>query len=204
MIIVIERKHETQPPTNDDAIRDINQEAILLAVANPARMRILGLLRNEGERTVGQICELLGMAPGSVSFHLRKLADAGMAQRVEQIDGDGRKSWWKATYQAMRPARHGNGTSGSDAEYAYRRAVAVTYESIYERYLDAMPDLPSEWRETGLSEDRTIDLTPEEAEKMSHEFDELAGRWASRSRDRTAGGNRRKVALIIQAFPWIP
>ncbi|MFT8356614.1 MAG: transcriptional regulator [Bifidobacterium aquikefiri] len=188
----------------DGALATIRQDSILLAVANPLRMRILGLLRTEGEKTVGQISELTGVAPGSVSFHLRKLSDAGMVCQDVKPQGDARRSWWKATYQAMRPPTRDDADRTSDADYAYRRAVAVTYESIYERYLDALPDLPQDWHGVGLNEDRIMELTPEETEEMSHEFDELARKWQGRAQHHADHDDRRKVALILQAFPWIP
>lgn len=207
---VMNQEQSDEHTRDGDAIATINQDSILLAVANPLRMRILGLLRIQGEKNVGQISELIGVAPGSVSFHLRKLAEAGMVQQDVKPQGDARKSWWKATYQAMRPAvrddedHEQQDRDGEDANYAYRRAVAVAYESVYERYLDAMPDLPRQWQAVGLSEDRTIELTPEETEEMSRDFDELARKWEERARSASNHEGKRQVALILQAFPWIP
>lgn len=189
-----------------EEVTDIARESALLAISNSQRMRVLGLLRVKGPMTVGMISDVTGMAPGSVSFHLKKLFDAGMAEKTDSADGDKRKSWWKANHRSMRPAPRDDGRIG-DAEYAYFQSVAVTYESLYERYLDSVNDLPQEWREVGLCEDRTFDLTPEETEQMCLELDAVAQKWQQHSSEEqrnTARRNMRKVQIVMQAFPWIP
>ena len=189
-----------------EEVTEIARSSTLLAISNSQRMRVLGLLRVEGPMTVGMISDATGMVPGSVSFHLKKLSEAGMAEKTDSIDGDRRKSWWKAVHRSMRPAPHKDGRI-DDAEYAYFQSVATTYESLYERYLDSVNDLPQEWRETGLCEDRTFDLTPDEVEQMSLELDAVAQKWQRRAselqRD-AAPRNTRKVQIIMQVFPWIP
>lgn len=187
-------------------VAEITRESALLAISNSQRMRVLGLLRVKGPMTVGMISDITGMAPGSVSFHLKKLFDAGMAEKTDSVDGDKRKSWWKANHRSMRPAPQDDGCI-SDAEYAYFQSVAVTYESLYERYLDSVNNLPQEWREVGLCEDRTFDLTPEETEQMCLELDAVARKWQQHSSEEqrnTARRNMRKVQIVMQAFPWIP
>lgn len=51
--------------------------AIAKALANPARLRILGLLE-AGESCVCQITAVLGLAPSTVSAHLSDLKRAGL------------------------------------------------------------------------------------------------------------------------------
>ena len=46
-------------------ILKVSDIATLKALSNPVRMRILGLLRNGGKRTVGQISAQTGIAPGA-------------------------------------------------------------------------------------------------------------------------------------------
>lgn len=189
-----------------EEVTEIARESVLLAISNSQRMRVLGLLRVKGPMTVGMISDVTGMAPGSVSFHLKKLFDAGMAEKTDSADCDKRKSWWKANHRSMRPAPRDDGRI-SDAEYTYFQSVAVTYESLYERYLDSVNDLPQEWREVGLCEDRTFDLTPEETEQMCLELDAVAQKWQQHSSEEqrnTARHNMRKVQIVMQAFPWIP
>ncbi len=42
-------------------------------------------------QTVGQLADKLDEAPGGISYHLSQLADAGMAERAGQENGDRRK-----------------------------------------------------------------------------------------------------------------
>lgn len=60
---------------------------ILLAIAEPNRLRIVELLR-EGPLTVGEIVERLGMNQPQVSKHLRVLNDTGIIEMIK--DGNRR------------------------------------------------------------------------------------------------------------------
>lgn len=51
--------------------------AIARALSNPARMRIVAMLRS-GELCPCQITEVLGLAPSTVSLHLKELRLAGL------------------------------------------------------------------------------------------------------------------------------
>ena len=52
---------------------------ILKALAHPARLRILALLR-DGELCVCEVAEVLGLAPSTVSEHLTDLRRTGLVQ----------------------------------------------------------------------------------------------------------------------------
>lgn len=55
----------------------------LKALAHPCRLRILAVLR-EGDLCVGQVAELVGLAPSTVSEHLADLRRVGiLAERRE-------------------------------------------------------------------------------------------------------------------------
>jgi len=54
------------------------------ALAHPARLRILAMLRG-GELCVCQITAVLGLAPSTVSAHLKELRNAGLT--VERKEG---------------------------------------------------------------------------------------------------------------------
>ena len=72
-------------------ILKVSDIATLKALSNPVRMRILGLLRNGGKRTVGQISAQTGIAPGSASYHLQKLEEAGLVARATTGRAGGRR-----------------------------------------------------------------------------------------------------------------
>lgn len=53
--------------------------AVLEAIAEPTRRRILDAVR-EGERSVGDLVEIVGMHQPGVSRHLKVLRDAGLVE----------------------------------------------------------------------------------------------------------------------------
>ena len=53
--------------------------AVLEAIAEPTRLRILDAVR-EGERSVGELVEQVGMHQPGVSRHLKVLRDAGLVE----------------------------------------------------------------------------------------------------------------------------
>ena len=56
-----------------------NSLAVLDVIAEPTRRRILDVVR-EGERSVGELVDELGMHQPGVSRHLRVLRDAGLVE----------------------------------------------------------------------------------------------------------------------------
>jgi DNA-binding transcriptional ArsR family regulator len=102
------------------------------ALADPTRRRILDVLR-QGERPVGELVDLLGVAQPNVSKHLRTL-DAAALVRV-RVDGPRR-------HYALDPA----GMRPLDAWLApYREAWAERLDAL-EQHLDDLPEEP--WIET--------------------------------------------------------
>ena len=61
-----------------------NATAVARALAHPARLRIVAMLRS-GELCVCQVTEVLGLAPSTVSAHLKELKSAGVV--TERRDG---------------------------------------------------------------------------------------------------------------------
>jgi DNA-binding transcriptional ArsR family regulator len=55
------------------------QIAVLEAIAEPTRLRILDAVR-DGERSVGELVEQVGMHQPGVSRHLKVLRDAGLVE----------------------------------------------------------------------------------------------------------------------------
>src|SRR5258708_10398512 len=64
------------------SIKRITDPKALRALAHPIRMSLIGLLRTEGPLTATRAAELLGESSASCSFHLRQLAQYGMAEEA--------------------------------------------------------------------------------------------------------------------------
>ncbi|RSM44654.1 ArsR family transcriptional regulator [Amycolatopsis balhimycina DSM 5908] len=68
------------------------------AVAEPRRRQILDLLM-AGERSVGDLVDLLGLAQPQVSKHLRVLREVGAVD----VRGDGRQRLYRLNGPALKP-----------------------------------------------------------------------------------------------------
>ncbi|MCI1936347.1 MAG: winged helix-turn-helix domain-containing protein [Bifidobacteriaceae bacterium] len=213
---------ESHKDTNHPEVTEISDDRALRAMSSPTRLRILGLLRIEGAKTVGDISARTGDAPGSVSYHLSELEAAGLVEKAGVVDGDKRKSWWKARDAATRPISPTEPASPAQAEAAdlFRRMAAVTYERTYERYLDALHTMDPAWADASMSEDQVLSLTPTELQEMTQELDSVVARWVRRQTEsvraeshqakprqaesQEEGDRREKVVVILQAFRWVP
>lgn len=68
------------------------------AVAEPRRRQILDVLR-DGERSVGDLVDRLGLAQPQVSKHLRVLREVGAVD----VRGDGRQRLYRLNGAALKP-----------------------------------------------------------------------------------------------------
>ena len=179
-------------------------ESAMRAVSNPTRMRILGLLRVRGAMTVGEIGEAVGVASGSVSYHMRQLERAGLVLQDSTAGADGRQRWWRSRHAAMSPAPL-TGTAESDSVVEYKRSVSKTYRDVYERFLDNMGTMERPWAEGATNLDTALRLTFDEFTAMTAELETVMRRWlhVSEGRRNREEDGTRDVALIIQAFPWL-
>ena len=83
-------------------------------LADPGRRRLLSVLRQHGERSVGELVDLLGSNQPAVSKQLKLLREAGLAavrvdaqRRLYRLDARGFRSVddWLAPFRAYWDAR---------------------------------------------------------------------------------------------------
>lgn len=174
----------------------------LRAMSSPICMRILGTLRIDGEQTVSQIGERIGVATGAVSYHLGQLAGAGLVEKAPSSDGDRRKSWWSARQRAT--DLDGGADRGDPvAKDMFRRSAALSHEMAYERFLDRLPALGREWSEACTNDDHVMRLTPLQSRELIGEINEVIRKWEDRASGPGEDG-AEPVALTLQVFRWIP
>ena len=171
----------------------------LLALAHPTRARLLGELRRKGPATSTTLASALGTNTGNTSYHLRKLAEAGLVEEVED-EGDKRDRWWRSAHEV---------TSWSEVEFLDdpETAAASDWLTGYqlrvntrqaEDWLAMRREWPRAWIEASSFNDFLIDLDPE---GLTHLVDELA-EVIERHRRRPAGpGEARRVIVQLFAFP---
>ncbi|MFC3227507.1 ArsR/SmtB family transcription factor [Marinibaculum pumilum] len=71
--------------------------AALEALANPHRLRILGLLHRQGRAYVSQLARDLNMGRPLLHMHLKRLERAGLVESRMEIAPDGKTLNWFAT-----------------------------------------------------------------------------------------------------------
>jgi DNA-binding transcriptional ArsR family regulator len=64
--------------------------AVLLALANPHRLRIVASLRVHGRTYVSQLARKVGISRPLLHLHLRKLEEAGLVRSQLELSGDGK------------------------------------------------------------------------------------------------------------------
>lgn len=184
-------------------------DAMDLAV-HPVRARLLSRLRQHGPASATDLARALSSNSGVTSYHLRRLAAAGLVE--DTGDGVGRQVLWAAAAEGPR-RRRGSGTGADDAlvddvpfdeddeasadRWLTRDAIHHLDEQ-FERWLDVEERWPRPWQQAvGISDDLVIG-TPEQVAELTREIGEVVERY----RRRGAGNpSARRVAVYAVSFP---
>jgi DNA-binding transcriptional ArsR family regulator len=179
---------------------DVRDPSAMRALANPLRLRILGLLRRDGAHSVGELSDLVDAAPGSVSYHLSTLARFGFVVEAPELARDGRETWWRAAHESTRyePSSLLDDPESAVAGRQMRQAFLQGHLTEQLAYLDAEPALPREWVRAATAGDTISYLTPDELRAMSDELNALAERW-TRPRESASPG-AELVRFIFSTF----
>jgi predicted ArsR family transcriptional regulator len=187
-------------PRPDDVHLDART---LRGLAHPLRVRLLGLLRQDGPATATQLAARLGLSSAATSYHLRQLAQYGFITE-DAGRGQPRERWWRAAHRTttMDLRETANDPQTAAASEVYLRSVAQYYAAQLQAALDEMPHLDGAWRGAGTLSDTQLQLTPEQADELCERM------WAvveSYPRvDGTAPGEApaatRSVSVQLQVF----
>lgn len=186
-----------------DPSRDVMLDARnLRGLAHPLRLKLLGLLREDGPATATSLAARLGESSGATSYHLRQLAEYGFI-RDSGVPSSGRERPWEAAHQyayfeATEDADETTRLLGTE----YLRAVARADAARMESWVDGLETLPPAWREVGTISDYRLRLAPDEAAALVDELNDLAERYRDKvSAD--AGATGATVSLQFQVLPVI-
>ena len=75
---------ESLPPTGDELL------AILAALANPHRLRIIAALTSSGRNYVSRLAREIGISRPLLHLHLQKLEEAGLVVGRLELSRDGK------------------------------------------------------------------------------------------------------------------
>ncbi|PYC68050.1 transcriptional regulator [Streptomyces tateyamensis] len=171
----------------------------LRALAHPLRMRILDLLTDQGPATSARLAEQLGENTGTVSWHLRHLAEHGF---ITEDTGRGtrRERWWQ---------RSGRQLVFNSAELALDPATAEALSSYKRHYLErtfqraaqalAQP-LTGDWLGAGnMSDWGDVRMTPDQLKALSAELLAVITRHLP-DRAQPAAAEARPVLIQFQTL----
>lgn len=197
-------------PTEDSFVssgRRVTDAAVLAALANPARARILDILWVEGPATASMLAARTSTAVGSTSHHLGVLAAAGLVVAAPELAKDRRERWW-------RPATAGFSWSSGDFAHdpvAASAEAAAAHQSLqrqFERARDwlATPvedDAAQRWSDAAYATQTWLTLTPDELRQVAEEVQAVLARWFGRTIAED-GAERQTVLAFSRGFPCRP
>jgi DNA-binding transcriptional ArsR family regulator len=170
------------------------------ALAHPLRLRLLSELRLRGPQSVGMLADLVDEAPGSVSYHVGKLAEFGFVEPAPELARDRRENWWRSAHRGTtwEPLEMLDDPELRAAGSVLRRVILQRYLTVLEEYLEAEATMDREWVGAANSSDSILHLTSGELAELSAELDAVSERWQARSDPDRDGA--RTVSLIYHAF----
>lgn len=183
----------------------LTDPAVLRALANPARLRMLDVLAREGGATATDCAEVVGLSPSSCSWHLRQLAVAGLVHDADRPDAgkgaDGRERRWVATTPAWQVQ---SGSIDAEPEQAQALDVAVTQallrasDASVEAFTVAavQGDEPVAWKDAALVSNMALRMTAEELAAVTEAVRELLRPYSLRQRRDPPPGTRPVHAAL--------
>jgi predicted ArsR family transcriptional regulator len=171
----------------------------LRGIAHPLRVRLLGMLREDGPATATMLAERLGESSGATSYHLRQLAAYGFIED-DAKRGSGRQRWWRARHQSTHfdPAKQVS-AEGVLLTAEYLRSVARGYAARMEAWIDSFATAPMEWRDAATMSDYRLMVTPDQAKALIDQLDAIGRR--GQAPNRTVDPRARPVSHQFQVLP---
>ncbi|RNE59195.1 winged helix-turn-helix domain-containing protein [Cryobacterium tepidiphilum] len=188
----------TEPTIATPRVAALTSAKQMRALAHPLRMQVLGELRVNGPRTVGALSELFGEAPGTLSYHLGKLAEFGFVEEAPELAADRRERWWRSAHEVtdISPPAADAAPAERNASAALRHQVIDVYAALLHHTIDVAQ--PREWEQAATSGDTIAYLTAAQLAEASAELQAVAAKWQGRG-DRDAEG-AAPVQVIVHAF----
>ncbi|MGW3955585.1 helix-turn-helix domain-containing protein [Streptomyces sp. NPDC004752] len=188
-----------QPERTPRPIRRIDPRS-LRGLAHPTRMEILELLSLDGPANATALAERLGENTGTVSWHLRHLAEHGF---IEEETGRGtkRERWWR-TVEVTNELNTADFRDDPDARGAfavYLHELVHQYFSRVTRYINE--DWDDTWRSAGSVADwLDLRLTPDQLKALNAELAAVIARHTPAPDAEPAPG-ALPVVVQLQSFP---
>ena len=170
----------------------------LRILAHPLRSRLLTALRFDGPATATSLARSLDTNTGATSYHLRRLAAAGLVEEAE--GGHGRERLWRASTESHSWTERdlAGDPDGQAASDWLRRQYLGSFVDGYERWLEVQKDWPIEWRAAAESIDAAVRVTPDDLTALLGELTALFERYRDPRPDDPVA---ERVQLFVHTVP---
>lgn len=167
---------------------------------HPVRAALLELIGREGAVTATGAARELGGNTGLYSFHLRRLAEAGLVEEVPTSGGRARP-WRLAGTRASADTPPETPQVLSDAELSLI-ARGLEDES-HRQWLERRAEAPAEWRNDEAFS-QAVYLTPEEMAGVADVVRAVIAQFRHRATDPSSRPKgARPVAVMARLFPLL-
>ncbi|MFD8152988.1 ArsR/SmtB family transcription factor [Streptomyces sp. NPDC059720] len=174
--------------------------AALKALTHPLRIRLLGLLRQDGPATASELAARTGESSASASYHLRVLAKYRFIAEAEHRDGRERR--WRALHTVTSWSNESMESSSAGRAFvslARRKQIEHLEASLAQHESDmAAGRLDPEWVEPSGISDLMPRLTPGSVSELwatvAAKLEELTARDAD-------DPDAERVVLLTAALP---
>ena len=174
---------ETAPEPSERRKRQlqVNDPAVMRALAHPLRWALLEALLHAGTLTATQAGEILGETPANCAFHLRTLAKNGLVE--EAGGGKGRERPWRRTITGLNlEETHDDPRTAVAAGVLGQFWTNVTMDRARAALLNRA-SWPEKWKRA-LGESQSIRyVTLAEAEELQAELLAVLDRFGERNED---------------------
>lgn len=172
----------------------------LRALAHPLRSRLLSALRAYGPATATALADRLGSNSGATSYHLRRLAAAGLIDE-DHVGGTGGQRWWRSRHESTTWVESEFDADPDDraaVDWAIGHHVRLMTRWV-EDWVESRREWSTQWRDAAALSDLELRLTPEGLALLSRDLHEVIERHRKDSDSAEPGVER--CAVILHAFP---
>lgn len=193
------------PPSHEpqDEIRRITEVAVLHALAHPFRARVLDALKVDGPSTASVLSGRTGQAVGSVSHHLKVLADVGLVEEAPELARDRRERWWRLVSAGHRWSSSDFADDPVAAEAgAAAESMQLSRQVELKRSWMVDREGVEEWEDAAFATQYWLRLSPAELAQLGSEIVDVLTRWGQREPDDVV--EREPVLVFAHGFPSQP
>ncbi|NUP49988.1 MAG: helix-turn-helix transcriptional regulator [Catenulispora sp.] len=161
----------------------ITDPRMMRALAHPARLTILDILRREGPASATELAPRLGVTPSAAGWHLRHLARFGLI-RDGAPHSDARARRWETAVRGFRVAVPADpaDVEGRTAALTLLRGLMVNSQAAPARWLhDVEPTLDTGWSRASGFADTRLFVTAAELETILDAVEELIAPYVARA-----------------------